>query len=127
MATLATPIRDPAQLTNPACVKVVCDDAKRALYFSRSQIPFIRDPDPSATFNKPQVFFQHLGLYAYRRAELLRFAALSPSTLERAEMLEQLRLLQSGGMIVVDVVAHASSGIDTPADYAAFVQRRRAG
>jgi len=130
MATLCTPIREPAQLTNAACVKVVCDDAKRALYFSRSQIPFIRDA-PAASgltpFNQPPVFFQHLGLYAYRRAELLRFAALPPSSLEQAEKLEQLRLLQSGGTIVVDTVAHASSGIDTPADYAAFVQRRRAG
>lgn len=127
MATLCTPIREPAQLTNPACVKVVCDDARRALYFSRSQIPFVRDPDPSQPFNEPQQFFQHLGLYAYRRDELLRFAALPPSTLEQAEKLEQLRLLQTGGTIVVDVVTHASSGIDTPADYEAFVQRRKAG
>jgi 3-deoxy-manno-octulosonate cytidylyltransferase (CMP-KDO synthetase) len=130
MATLATPIRDPAQLTNPACVKVVCDDAKRALYFSRSQIPFVRDAPAAcglAPFNDPPIFFQHLGLYAYRRDELLRFAALPPSSLEQTEKLEQLRLLQTGGTIVVDVVAHASSGIDTPADYAAFVQRRRAG
>jgi 3-deoxy-manno-octulosonate cytidylyltransferase (CMP-KDO synthetase) len=128
MTTLATPVRDPAQLTNPACVKVVCDDVGRALYFSRSQIPFIRDPDPSQPFNQPPVFFQHLGLYAYRRDELLRFATLEPSSLELAEKLEQLRLLQSGGVIVVDVVAHASSGIDTPSDYAAFVARlRKAG
>ena len=131
MTTLATPIRDPAQLTNPACVKVVCDDAGRALYFSRSQIPFIRDAPERAgssstpDFNDPPIFFQHLGLYAYRRDELLRFATLEPSSLELAEKLEQLRLLQSGGVIVVDVVQHASSGIDTPADYAAFVERRR--
>jgi 3-deoxy-manno-octulosonate cytidylyltransferase (CMP-KDO synthetase) len=132
MATLSTPIRDPAQLSNPACVKVVCDDAGRALYFSRSQIPFIRDTPAERAgassppvFNQPPVFFQHLGLYAYRRAELLRFASLEPSTLELAEKLEQLRLLQTGGVIVLDVVQHASSGIDTPADYAAFVQRRR--
>ena len=128
MTTLATPIRDPEQLANPACVKVVCDDAGRALYFSRSPIPFIRDaPDAGglAPFNQPPLFFQHLGIYAYRRAELLRFAALEPSTLEQAEKLEQLRLLQTGGMIVVDTIQHASSGIDTPADYAAFVERRR--
>ena len=67
-----------------------------------------------------------MGLYAYRRAELLRFAALPPSSLEQTEKLEQLRLLQTGGTIVVDVVAHASSGIDTPADYAAFIERRKA-
>lgn len=125
MATLATPMRDSAQLVNPACVKVVCDDSGRALYFSRSQIPFIRDPDPDQSFNEPPVFFQHLGLYAYRRSELLRFASLEPSTLEQAEKLEQLRLLQTGGVIMLDVVQHASSGIDTPADYAAFVGRQR--
>jgi len=114
-------------LNNPACVKVVCDESGRALYFSRSQIPFIRDPDETLPFNRPPVFFQHLGLYAYRRDELLRFAALPPSSLELAEKLEQLRLLQTGGTIAVDVVEHASSGIDTPADYAAFVARRKAG
>jgi 3-deoxy-manno-octulosonate cytidylyltransferase (CMP-KDO synthetase) len=128
MATLATPIRREEQLSNPACVKVVCDDAGRALYFSRSQIPFIRDAACGlAPFNQPPLFFQHLGLYAYRRDELLRFAALPPSSLELAEKLEQLRLLQAGGTIAVDVVEHASSGIDTPADYAAFVARRKAG
>lgn len=130
MATLATPIQHPDQLSNSACVKVVWDGAGRALYFSRSQIPFIRDAptpwgDPLQPFNKPPLFFQHLGLYAYRRDELLRFAALPPSSLEQAEKLEQLRLLQSGGMIVIDSVAHASSGIDTPDDYAAFVARHR--
>jgi 3-deoxy-manno-octulosonate cytidylyltransferase (CMP-KDO synthetase) len=133
MTTLATPIRDPEQLACPACVKVVSDDAGRALYFSRSPIPFIRDA-PAAeragscsipVFNQPPLFFQHLGIYAYRRAELMRFATLNPSTLEQAEMLEQLRLLQAGGVIVVDTVQHASSGIDTPADYAAFVARHR--
>jgi 3-deoxy-manno-octulosonate cytidylyltransferase (CMP-KDO synthetase) len=128
MTSLATPIRDPEQLANPACVKVVCDDAGRALYFSRSPIPFVRDPDPARPFNQPPMFYQHLGIYAYRRAELLRFAALKPSSLEQAEKLEQLRLLQTGGVIVLDVVQHASSGIDTAADYAAFVERlRKAG
>jgi len=125
MATLATPIRDPEQLSNSACVKVVCDNAGRALYFSRSQVPFVRDPDPSQPFNQPPIFFQHLGLYAYRRAELERFSALPPSSLELAEKLEQLRLLQTGGTIALDIVQHASSGIDTPADYAAFVSRMR--
>jgi 3-deoxy-manno-octulosonate cytidylyltransferase (CMP-KDO synthetase) len=133
MATLATPIQHPDQLSNSACVKVVWDGAGRALYFSRSQIPFIRDApmpwgDPAQPFNQPPQFFQHLGLYAYRRDELLRFAALAPSSLELAEKLEQLRLLQSGGTIVIDSVEHASSGIDTPEDYAAFVARcRKAG
>lgn len=148
MATLATPIRSPEQLASPACVKVVFDHAGRALYFSRSPIPFVRDgwlgsnaseppasiesggspsARPQPPFNEPPLFFQHLGIYAYRRDVLLGISSLPASTLEQAEKLEQLRVLQSGGTILVAVVDHAASGIDTPADYAAFVARRRAG
>jgi 3-deoxy-manno-octulosonate cytidylyltransferase (CMP-KDO synthetase) len=127
MATLATPLRSAESLANPACVKVVFDNAGRALYFSRSPIPFVREPDATQKFNEPSVFFQHLGIYAYRREVLLEVAAMAPSTLEQAEKLEQLRMLQSGGTILVGVASHASCGIDTPADYAAFVARRRAG
>jgi 3-deoxy-manno-octulosonate cytidylyltransferase (CMP-KDO synthetase) len=141
MATLCTPIRTPEQLANPACVKVVFDTSGRALYFSRSPIPFLRDgpaaeragssarlSSPQAStpvFNQPLVFFQHLGLYAYRRDVLLEFASLPSSSLEQCEKLEQLRLLQAGGEILIDVIEHASTGIDTPADYAAFVTRQR--
>jgi 3-deoxy-manno-octulosonate cytidylyltransferase (CMP-KDO synthetase) len=126
MATLATPIRSAEQLANPACVKVVFDDRGRAMYFSRSPIPFVRDPNPGLPFNDPQLFYQHLGIYAYRRETLLEVAELPPSPLEQAEKLEQLRMLQSGGTILVASVEHSASGIDTPADYAAFVARRRA-
>jgi len=129
MATLCTPLRSPEQLANPACVKVVFDDAGRALYFSRSPIPFVRDAPAaggSAEFNDPPLFYQHLGIYAYRRDVVLTIAATPPSSLEQAEKLEQLRMLQAGGTILVAVVDHAASGIDTPADYAAFVARRRA-
>jgi 3-deoxy-manno-octulosonate cytidylyltransferase (CMP-KDO synthetase) len=127
MATLATPIRSPEQHADPACVKVVFDNSGRAMYFSRCPIPFVREPDESKAYNQPPLFFQHLGIYAYRRDVLLQIAAMPPSTLELAEKLEQLRMLQSGGTIVVAVVDHAATGIDTPADYAAFVARRRAG
>jgi 3-deoxy-manno-octulosonate cytidylyltransferase (CMP-KDO synthetase) len=72
------------------------------------------------------LFHQHLGIYAYRRDTLLEIAATPPSALELAEKLEQLRMLQAGGTILVAVVNHAASGIDTPADYAAFVARQRA-
>jgi 3-deoxy-manno-octulosonate cytidylyltransferase (CMP-KDO synthetase) len=126
MATLATPLPSPDLLIDPACVKVVFDHAGRALYFSRSPIPFVRDPDDSRPFNQPPVFFQHLGIYAFRRETLLGIEKLPASPLEQAEKLEQLRMLQAGGAILVGVVAQASSGIDTPADYAAFVERRRA-
>jgi 3-deoxy-manno-octulosonate cytidylyltransferase (CMP-KDO synthetase) len=126
MATLATPMPTHEQLINPACVKVVFDNHGRALYFSRSPIPFVRDRDDSQPFNQPTIHFQHLGIYAFRRQTLADIVALPPSTLELAEKLEQLRMLQSGGTILVGVVDHCSSGIDTPADYAAFVARRRA-
>jgi 3-deoxy-manno-octulosonate cytidylyltransferase (CMP-KDO synthetase) len=125
MATLAAPLPSPEQLTNPACVKVVFDHHGRALYFSRSPIPFLRDPDPSQRFTHPTIFYQHLGIYAFRRETLPQIVALPPSTLEQAEKLEQLRMLQSGGTILVGVVAHVNSGIDTPADYAAFVARQK--
>ena len=126
MATLATRMPSAEQLANPACVKVVFDDHGRAMYFSRSPIPFVRDPDPTQPFNEPPLFHQHLGIYAYRRETLLKIAATPPSSLEMAEKLEQLRMLQVGGQILVAVVDHAAAGIDTPADYAAFVARHRA-
>jgi 3-deoxy-manno-octulosonate cytidylyltransferase (CMP-KDO synthetase) len=127
MATLATPLATPEQLADPACVKVVFDNAGRAMYFSRSPIPFVREPTVTQEFNDPPLFFQHLGIYAYRREVLLEVATMPQSTLEQAEKLEQLRMLQSGGTILVAVVAQTTGGIDTPADYAAFVARSRAG
>ncbi len=126
MATLVTPMPSLEQFNNPACVKAVFDDHGRAMYFSRSPIPFVREPDPSKPFNQPPMFHQHLGIYAYRRSTLLEVASLPPSSLEQAEKLEQLRMLQHGGTILVAVVHHVAAGIDTPADYAAFVARRRA-
>jgi 3-deoxy-manno-octulosonate cytidylyltransferase (CMP-KDO synthetase) len=109
-------------------VKVVFDNNGRAMYFSRSPIPFVRVPDAFglAPFNEPPTFFLHLGIYAYRRSTLLEVAALPPSSLEKIEKLEQLRMLQHGGTIMVGVVEQAAAGIDTPAEYAAFVARRRA-
>lgn len=125
MATLATPLRDAQQLQNPACVKVVFDDEGRALYFSRSQIPFIREADELDLAAEPPQFYQHLGIYAYRRDFLLQLATWPPTRIELAERLEQLRVLQRGQAIVVGVTQHSSSGIDTADDYADFVTRRR--
>jgi 3-deoxy-manno-octulosonate cytidylyltransferase (CMP-KDO synthetase) len=120
MATLALPIRSREQWQNPNCVKVVCDAQHRALYFSRSPIPFVRDGEPDFTA-KPPKFFLHLGLYAYRREFLLRLAQLPPSPLEMVEKLEQLRVLAAGERIGVGVVEHASIGVDTRSDYDRFV------
>jgi 3-deoxy-manno-octulosonate cytidylyltransferase (CMP-KDO synthetase) len=125
MATLATPIRDPAVYRDPSCVKVVCSRRDRALYFSRSPIPFHRDglPDPAAA--STPVAHLHLGLYAYRREFLLSISSLPRSPLEAAEKLEQLRVLEAGHPIAIGIVDEPCIGIDTPEDYRRFVDRFR--
>ena len=125
MATLAAPIRDEEQWRNPNCVKAVCGDDGAALYFSRSPIPHVRDgvPDFAA---RPARLLQHVGIYAYRREFLLRFAALPPSPLEKLEKLEQLRALEAGCRIKVALVPRPTLGVDTPEDYRRFVRSCRA-
>lgn len=119
MATLATPIRSEAIYRDPSCVKAVLGRGGRALYFSRSPLPYHRDSLPEGgTYG-----YLHLGLYAYRRDFLLKLAELPQSPLERAEKLEQLRVLEAGESIVVGIVDEPSIGIDTPDDYRRFVER----
>ena len=125
MATLAVPIADRDAYLSPNVVKVVCDDRGRALYFSRSPIPMVRDGEPDFAA-RPARFLQHLGLYAYRREFLLKLAAIPAHPLEAVEKLEQLRVLGIGASIRVGLVAHAHRGVDTPADYEAFVQEYHA-
>jgi 3-deoxy-manno-octulosonate cytidylyltransferase (CMP-KDO synthetase) len=125
MSTLATPIRSRRQLEDPACVKVVFDAAGRAMYFSRSPIPHPRKWDDALLRSTPPTFYQHVGLYAYRRDFLLRLASLPPAALERVEALEQLRVLDAGCTILVGVVDEPTFGIDTPEDYRAFVEKHR--
>ena len=121
IATLAAPIADESLFHDPACVKVVTDACGRALYFSRAAIPHRRDtPDNTASRA-----LMHLGVYAYRREALLRFAALPPSPLEQCERLEQLRALEAGFTIAIEIVDTATCGIDTPEDYARFVARQK--
>jgi 3-deoxy-manno-octulosonate cytidylyltransferase (CMP-KDO synthetase) len=121
VATLAVPITSLEQWRNPHCVKVVCDAKGRALYFSRSPIPFVRDGQPDLAA-KPPCCLQHLGLYAYRREFLLRLSKSPPSPLEQLEKLEQLRVLALGHRIQVGIVAQASIGVDTREDYERFIQ-----
>jgi 3-deoxy-manno-octulosonate cytidylyltransferase (CMP-KDO synthetase) len=124
VATLAVPITSVEQWHDPNCVKVVCAANGRALYFSRSPIPFVRDGRPDFDAMPPQ-FLQHLGLYAYRRDFLLHLATLPPEPLEQLEKLEQLRVLGLGRHIHVGVVRHAAVGVDTRADYERFVKAYR--
>jgi 3-deoxy-manno-octulosonate cytidylyltransferase (CMP-KDO synthetase) len=123
MATLAVamPVGTESEKSNPNAVKVVIDARGRALYFSRCPIPHDRSP-PSAV---DSLWHHHLGIYAYRREFLHRFAQLPVSPLEKRESLEQLRAIEAGYLIRVEVVPSewAGKGIDTPEDYAAFVRR----
>jgi 3-deoxy-manno-octulosonate cytidylyltransferase (CMP-KDO synthetase) len=123
MSTLATPIRSRQQFEDPACVKVVFDSRQRAMYFSRSPIPCPREWDDALLAAEPPHFFQHVGLYAYRRDFLLQLAQMPQAELEKIEKLEQLRVLQAGFSILVGVVYENTFGIDTPDDYRAFVAR----
>ena len=125
MSTLATPIRSRRQLEDPACVKVVFDAVGRALYFSRSAIPRPRQWDDALLSSAPPTFYQHVGLYAYRRHFLLQLASMPPCRLEQVEKLEQLRVLDAGHSILVGVIDEPTFGIDTPEDYRAFVQKQR--
>ena len=125
MSTLATPIRTKERLDDPACVKVVFDSRGRAIYFSRAAIPFAREWNDRLLTAEPPHFHQHIGLYAYRREFLLRLAELPRAGMEVVENLEQLRVLESGHSIVVGTIDEPTIGIDTPADYTAFVARSR--
>ena len=123
MGTAACPFTSVEELFNPNAVKVVTDDAGRALYFSRSPIPYLRNSQVfQADFRpwlKPEqlaLFQRHLGIYAYRPDALRRFTALPPHPLEQLEMLEQLRALAVGMAVGVARTPHLSLGVDVPAD-----------
>jgi 3-deoxy-manno-octulosonate cytidylyltransferase (CMP-KDO synthetase) len=124
MATLAIPLQSRQQWLNPNCVKVVCDRRGRAMYFSRSPIPYVRDREPDFAA-EPPAFLQHLGLYAYRRPVLLRLASSPREPFEQLESLEQLRALALGYRIHVGVVRHTAIGVDTMDDYNHFVETYR--
>jgi 3-deoxy-manno-octulosonate cytidylyltransferase (CMP-KDO synthetase) len=124
MATLACPLPSVEQLHNPNCVKVVTDDAGRALYFSRSPIPFVRDGQPDLAA-RPARFLQHIGIYAYRRTFLLKLASTPPAALEQLEKLEQLRALALGCRIGLVRVEQPTLGVDTYDDYQRFVAAYR--
>jgi 3-deoxy-manno-octulosonate cytidylyltransferase (CMP-KDO synthetase) len=109
IATLTVEITDEHEKTNPNVVKVVgspiLERRMRALYFTRATAPHGTGP-----------LYHHIGLYAYRRAALERFVSLGPSALEKRESLEQLRALEAGMRIDVEIVDSVPLGVDTPAD-----------
>lgn len=112
MATLKKRIERPEDVHDPNVVKVVTDHADDAIYFSRSPIPFNRDPSDSSV-----PYFKHIGLYVYRRDFLLSYSDLPVGPLEKAERLEQLRALENGIRIRVVETDYESIGVDTPEDW----------
>lgn len=109
IATVASVIKKPEEITNPNVVKIaIAFDAKdhgRALYFSRSAIPHGKGD-----------YYHHIGIYAYKKAALQRFVSMSPSALEKRESLEQLRALENNMKIAVKIVDSHPLSVDTPGD-----------
>lgn len=123
VATVGSPFGPGQDPRDPNIVKVVVDCRGRALYFSRSPVPFDRDAARvSGTAAGP---LKHVGLYVYRAGYLRRYVKLPETPLEQTERLEQLRVLEHGGTIAVAVAEVHHVGIDTPDQYAAFVRRWR--
>jgi len=122
MATLCTPFKRIVDFYNSNQVKVVKTNTGRALYFSRSRMPYSRDLgltiDDSWVEANP--CYKHLGLYAYRADFLEKFVALPPGQLEQIEKLEQLRALENGFSIAIDVTNDPTIGVDTPEDARKF-------
>ena len=136
MATLITPFpgdkfEGPGSPLDPNCNKVVLGapvhDAQnkilgyQAMYFSRSLMPYPRDLNGKV--DNPSSYYLHLGIYSYRPSFLETFVKLPQGKLEVVEKLEQLRALENGYKIVAGIVPNATAGVDTQADYDAFVQR----
>jgi len=112
IATVAVPIRTPADIMDPHVVKTVLDFEDNALYFSRAPIPWVRDSG-SKTHAR---HMKHLGLYVFQREALLEYPTLPQGELERIEQLEQLRWLENGWKIRVAEVAHDAVSVDVPED-----------
>lgn len=110
VASLMFAITDQQSIENPNHVKVVVDQNQMALYFSRSVIPYPRDPHADVTY------YQHIGVYAFRKAALLDFTSLPYQSLEASEKLEQLRYLEYGKRIKMAVTEFPTIGIDTIED-----------
>lgn len=124
MATLVAGFENQEQIADPNVVKAVVDKNGRAIYFSRSVIPYDRTAGGIGPIGG---YLKHLGIYAYRKAFLLEITEKEQTPLEISEKLEQLRILECGYSIVTGKVEHTWEGIDTAEQYAAFVKRMANG
>jgi 3-deoxy-manno-octulosonate cytidylyltransferase (CMP-KDO synthetase) len=120
--TLRKKIEDPTEIANPHVAKVVCDIYGRALYFSRSTIPFVRDADMDGKVT----YYKHVGIYAYTKQSLLKIGALPQAEMEQAEQLEQLRFLYNGLIVRAHETQLEAFGIDLPEHQTKAEQRLRA-
>jgi len=129
MATLVAEFDNESQITDPNIVKVIVtqyarrnthDIPERAIYFSRSVIPYDRQ---QGGIGPKSNYLRHIGIYAYRKDFLLKITKLPQTPLEKIEKLEQLRAIENGFDILVAKVKHTCDGIDTPEQYAEFVKR----
>jgi 3-deoxy-manno-octulosonate cytidylyltransferase (CMP-KDO synthetase) len=114
IATVATPIRQTADIMDPNVVKAVLDFDENALYFSRAPVPWVRDTQHKVHVN----YWKHLGLYVFQRDALLEYPTLPQGELERIEQLEQLRWLENGWKIRVAEVMNDAVSVDVPEDVA---------
>jgi len=131
MATLATRINDPAKLKNPNVVKVVLDKNGFALYFSRHAVPYIRQARTSSRRRalsgmdlKTSLFYEHIGIYGFRKDFLMKFSSLKQTPLEKLERLEQLRALENGYKIKVYLTQYKPVTLDAPADLEKITTRK---
>ncbi|MDD5065871.1 MAG: 3-deoxy-manno-octulosonate cytidylyltransferase [bacterium] len=111
IVTLGRKITDGKMVRDPAVVKIVMNNKKEALYFSRSVIPFNRDNTPDTEYIK------HFGIYCFQARVLKELTRLKQTNLEKTEKLEQLRFLQNGYRIDVVLTEHDTISVDTPADF----------
>jgi 3-deoxy-manno-octulosonate cytidylyltransferase (CMP-KDO synthetase) len=116
MGTLVKKITRLDELENANTAKVVLDQGRNAVYFSRSAIPFVRDEADRSRWFQEFPMYKHVGIYSYRKDFLLRFAGWPPSFLEKAEKLEQLRVIEKGYRIKTAETSFEPVCVDTPAD-----------
>ncbi len=122
MSTLLAPFDSADQVANPNIVKALVDRSGRAIYFSRSVIPYDRQADGIGAVG---LYRRHLGIYAYRKDFLMQLTGMETGFLEKTEKLEQLRVLENGYTILTALVEKAWDGIDTAEQYQQFVERMK--
>jgi 3-deoxy-manno-octulosonate cytidylyltransferase (CMP-KDO synthetase) len=126
VGTLVKRIESTDELLNPSIVKVVVSADGGALYFSRAVIPFLRDVQDQSQWPARHAFYKHIGIYVFRKEFLFKYATMPESGLEKAERLEQLRILELGYKINVGITQHDSIPVDTPEDVRRVIDQLKA-